>query len=69
MFVGIGLGIYSSMFSNPILQANPSAYVGSTIPAWFGNVIASTFIILGIALIGLGISELNPGWVDRWLNS
>lgn len=51
--IGIGFGIYSAFFSSSIASA---AY---TIPAWFANLIAITFIFLGIALFVLGAYELD----------
>jgi hypothetical protein len=36
----------------------------NTIPAWFGNVIAVTFTILGIVLIVLGGRELGFHYFD-----
>ena len=54
LLIGIGLGIYSEMFSSPIASA------GNTIPAWFANVIAVTFTILGIVLIVLERLGFQP---------
>ena len=65
LLLGIGLGIYSTMFS----PTYANTLVVNMVPEWFANVIAVTFAILGIALIVLGATELNPDWVNRWLNS
>jgi len=66
LFLGVGTGIYSQIFSSSVYYDGPPAYLGSTIPTWFANVIAVTFGILGIVLIALGANELND-WATRWL--
>ena len=58
LLTGIGIGIYIGVFSSPIASSV------NTIPAWFGNVIAVTFAILGIVLIVLGARELGFLYFD-----
>jgi membrane protein implicated in regulation of membrane protease activity len=59
LLTGIGVGIYSVTFSSLIASAV------NTIPAWFGNVIAVTFTVLGIVLIVLGARESGFHYSDN----
>lgn len=54
LLVGIGLGIYTADFS-------VATYIvpSNMVPTWIANVIAATFIILGIGLIVVGSNELS----------
>jgi hypothetical protein len=66
LLMGIGLGIYSEYFSSSTYAVSIPA---NTAPVWFATVIAATYAIFGIALIVLGATELDPDWVNRWLNN
>jgi hypothetical protein len=62
LLTGIGVGIYIGMFSiSTYSNTIPANYV----PAWFGFVIAVTFIILGIVLIVLGARESGFHYSDN----
>jgi hypothetical protein len=61
LLVGIGVGIYSLMFS---ISTYSNTIPANTVPAWFGNVIAVTLAILGIVLIVLGARELGFHYFD-----
>ena len=61
LLVGIGVGIYSVMFS---ISTYSNTIPANTVPAWIGNVIAITFIILGTVLIVLGARELGFHYFD-----
>jgi hypothetical protein len=61
LLTGIGVGIYIVMFS---ISTYTNTIPANTIPTWFGNVIAVTFTILGIALIVLGARELGFHYFD-----
>lgn len=61
LLVGIGLGIYSTMFSS-FTYAN--TLPANTVPAWFATVIAVIFAIFEIALIILGARELGFHYFD-----
>jgi len=67
LLMGIGLGIYSEFFSR--VSTYEISIPANNVPAWFANVIAVTYAIFGIALIVLGATELDPDWVNRWLNN
>ena len=56
LLVGIGVGIYSEMFSS---STYANTIPVNTVPVWFANVIAVTFAFLGIGLIVLGARELG----------
>jgi hypothetical protein len=66
LLLGIGLGIYSEFFSSSTYSVSIPA---NTVPAWLATVIAATFAIFGLVLIVLGATELDPDWVNRWLNN
>ena len=61
LLIGIGLGIYSEMFS---ISTYSNIIPANYLPAWFGNVIAITFAILGIVLIVVGARALGFRWFD-----
>ncbi len=62
LLIGIGLGIYSEMFSS---FTYASTLPANTVPVWFAIVIAVTFAILGIVLIVLGLRELGFHYFDN----
>ena len=61
LLTGIGVGIYIGMFT---ISTYSNIIPANYLPAWFGNVIALTLAILGIALIVLGARELGFHYFD-----